>query len=329
MAKTASTANRRKGKGKGKRAFDLTGKGGNYAESDTDILDGPDSANGVLNGDDSIIQTGKDQPMADSVIAEETLGADQTEEQPMMLNTEDNELMGPPATSGAKESSKKRGRIPKTKTLNHDESQMPESVPEQPRRGRPPKMTQVYQDPDTDIPTASSPRPKGNRPPPPSLRDSNTRSKITKSGNGKPPSRTGSVAAGPRFVQRSETPANDSGAIITRFGRQSIKPLATWRGEKTVMGDRTFDTLPGIKEVIRVDEVVESRPKQRYRKGRSHARSRLADVEEEEIDEEKDPWELDPGIMVAQVMDWDANTNKYDEESTREEGESPLATGSM
>ena len=207
---------------------------------------------------------------------------------------------------------------------DQDESQISVPLPEQPRRGRPPKKAQVYQDPDTNLPSATSPVPAAKRHPPPSQRDPNVRKNIAKTVHGKPPSRAGSIAAGPRFVQRSETPANDSGALITRFGRQSIKPLATWRGEKTVMGDRTFDTLPGIKEVIRVDEIVESRPKQRYRKGRSRPKSRLADVEEDEIEEEKAPWELDPGIMVAQVMEWDPDANNYEDQSTSNEGMSPL-----
>lgn len=89
------------------------------------------------------------------------------------------------------------------------------------------------------------------------------------------------------------------------------------------MGDRTMDSLPGIKEVVRVDEVVEQRPRPRRqasRTRRNRAKSRLADVEEEEEEEEKAAWEVDPGIMMAQVMDWDPNANRYDEESTREEG---------
>ena len=315
-----------KGKGKGKKVYDLTGRGSGYDESETEALDGMDLSNGIMNDDDSIIPTSNDQPMENLTFDQETPEADHTEAHPQELEAENSELMAPPANPVTKDPGKKRGRAPKPVIAEHDESQTSTLEPEQKRRGRPPKKAEIYQDPDAHIAAAPSPRPKTKRPPPPSERDPNARSKITKTAKGKPPSRAGSVAAGSRFIQRSETPANDSGALITRFGRQSIKPLATWRGEKTVMGDRTLDTLPGIKEVIRVDEIVEARPKQRYRKGRYRARSRLGHVEEEEPpEEERAIWELDPGIMVAQVMDWDEDNNKWDEENTREEGMSFLA----
>ncbi len=94
------------------------------------------------------------------------------------------------------------------------------------------------------------------------------------------------------------------------------------------MGDRTFDSLPGIKEVVRVDEVIKPRPKKyrSYQRRPYRAKSPLADVEEEEEEEaRREPWETDPGIMIAQVMDWDPNTNKYDEGSTRDEGMATLS----
>ncbi len=319
QSNNAKSAPSNKGKGKGRKAFDLTGGGGDYDDMETDAYDGSNLNNGTMNDDESIAPLLDDQPMGNSIDDQETLDADRTGEQPQAFEADDSGLMGPPATSGAQEPIKKRGRERKSKTLAQDELETSMPAPDQPRRGRPPKKTQVYQDPDANLRGTPSPRPKSKRLPPPSLRDPNARSKVKKTANAKPPSRAGSVAAGPRFIQRSETPANDSGALITRFGRQSIKPLASWRGEKTVMGDRTFDSLPGIKEVIRVDEVVEPRPRQRYRKGPHRAKARLADVEEE-IEDEKAPWELDPGIVTAQVMEWDSNTNRYDEESTRDEG---------
>ena len=307
-----------RGKGRGKKAFDLSGNG-DYDDIETDVSESANMTNGILNENDSTLLTPEDQPMSDSVLDQDAGGPDQTEEPVQNFEADDSELMGPPAVSGDMKLGKKRGRAPRSRIANHDESTIPTQPMDQPRRGRPPKKTQVYQDADVNPPIPASPARNGKRLPPPSLRDPNVRRKVPTNAHSKPPSRAGSVAGGPRFIQRSETPANDSGALITRFGRQSIKPLASWRGEKTVMGDRTFDTLPGIKEVIRVDEVVEPRPKQRHRKNTNRARPRLADVEEE-FEDDRAPWELDPGIMVAQVMDWDANTNKYDEESTREEG---------
>ena len=316
-----------KGKGKGKKVFDLSGRHSGHDESGTEALDGMSLSNGVINDDDSIILTSNDQHMGNSTFDQGTLEAEQTEDQAQDLEAENSEMMAPPANPVINDPGKKRGRAPKTMMAELEEAQISTSEPEQKRRGRPPKKTEIYQDPDAQAAAPASPGPKTKRPPPPSERDPNARSKTTKTTKGKPPSRAGSVAAGPRFVQRSETPANDSGALITRFGRQSIKPLATWRGEKTVMGDRTLDALPGIKEVIRVDEIVEARPKQRYRKGRNRARPKLEILDEEEPpEEERDAWELDPGIMVAKVMDWDADNNKWDEENVREDGMLILAS---
>ncbi|KAL6720137.1 mitotic fidelity of chromosome transmission-related protein [Lecanora helva] len=304
-----------------KKAFDLTelSNGHNVPEVETSNIE--DLPNGVMHDDDSIIPATNDTPMANSTFDHESLEADQTRDQPQAHEPEPSELMAPPATTGTKDSSIGSKRGPQSEVAHQDESQAPGAETREKRRGRPPKKTPVYQDPEANVPAPTSLGAKTKRPPPPSERDPNIRTKLKKTTKEKAPSRTGSVAAGPRYVQRSETPANDSGALITRFGRQSIKPLATWRGEKTVMGDRTVDTLPGIKEVIRVDEIVEPRPKQRYRKARPRARSRLQEVEEEEEEPEegKAAWELDPGIMVAKVLEWDAENNKFNEEDTRDE----------
>lgn len=312
-----------KGKSKDRRAFDLSGGVGDEDNSEIDAVIETSTSNGVVYEDDSIVPMDDgDQPMGNSTFDQATLGEEYSEDQSQGVGANDSEMMAPPATSGAKGPGRRPGRRPIATIASENDSQLSLSVPTPPRRGRPPKKTQIFQDPDAGVPTAPSPMAKGKRNTTPSLRDPNARNKITKKTGGKPLSvRGASVGAGSRFVQRSATPANDSGALITRYGRQSIKPLATWRGEKTIMGDRFVDALPGIKEVIRVDEVVEPRPRApRHRKGQYRGRSRLADVEEEEGDEGKAPWETDPGIMVAQVMEWDPNTNRYDEESTREEG---------
>lgn len=314
-----------KGKGKSKRVFDLTGAGDDIEESETEVLDETGTANDILPNDASIMPNGDDQIMVDSMIDQESHGEEYTLGQPYDIPEEDSQLMGPPATSGAKEPKRRRGRAPTSVTSDHDVPQMSVSEPEQKRRGRPPgvKKTQVYQDPAVSLAAPSSPVRLGRRNPPPSLRDPNVRSKVSKGSKGKPPSRAPSAASTSRLIQRSETPANDSGAQITRYGRQSIKPLASWRGERTIMSDRTTASLPGIKNVVRVDEVIEPRPKQ-YRSYQRHpywAKPHLADIEEKEVEEEERTlWEIDPGIMVAQVMDWDPNTNKYDEANTRDEG---------
>lgn len=314
-----------RGKGKGKRVFDLTGGDDDIEETDTEVLNETSPANGNPSNDESIMPNGDDQSVVDSIIDRGMQEEEYTQNELQSFPEADSQLMGPPATSGAKEAEEGRGRTPTSTMVDPDISQMSVSEPEQKRRGRPPgpKRTQVYQDPHVSLAAPASPVRMGRRDPPPSLRDPNIGNKVSKGSKRKPPSRAPSVASTSRFIRRSETPANDSGAHITRSGRQSIKPLASWRGEKTIMGDRTSHSLPGIIEVVRVDEVIEPRPKQHrpYHRRPYRAKSRLADVEEkEEEEDERASWEIDPGIMVAQVMDWDPNTNKYDEASTRDEG---------
>ena len=137
-------------------------------------------------------------------------------------------------------------------------------------------------------------------------------------------SRSASRVSLSRFVQRSETPGNGEGALITRSGRHSIHPLAHWRGEKAIFEpdhiDQTGRTLGGIKEVIRTDEIVETRPrKSGYRRPRPRAKAqKLEDLEED--DEDKEPWEVETGVINARVMAWDSSANHYIEEETEEKG---------
>ena len=137
-------------------------------------------------------------------------------------------------------------------------------------------------------------------------------------------SRSASRVSLSRFVQRSETPGNGEGALITRSGRHSIHPLAHWRGEKAIFEpghiDQTGLTLGGIKEIIRTDEIMEDRPrKSAYRRPRPRAKAqKLEDVEED--DEDKEPWEVETGVINARVMAWDSGANHYIEEETEEKG---------
>ena len=209
--------------------------------------------------------------------------------------------------------------------VDPNESQMSLSMPAPatPRRGRPKKAkADIFRDEEAEQPAATLPAPvhtnkgKGKKP---TERDPNVQMKATRKASGKPSSVRARSASRSRFNPRSETPANDNGALLTRSGRHSIKPLASWRGERFVFGDRTADALPGIKEIVRVDEVVEERPKKKYyKKTQSRAKSHLEEVEEE--DEEKDDWERDTGIMNAHVMDWDPTTGKFNDENTWEQG---------
>ncbi|KAK4698028.1 centromere protein C, partial [Lecanoromycetidae sp. Uapishka_2] len=316
--KLASTA----GKGKNKRAFDLSIGTDDPEELDSDALNGAATTNGIDYGDDDeMLPNGDDQPIFDQSLDQGVLDEDHTEQQVPAGTEGDIRRVEPSGRKGMKPGTRKGGkRGPQASTVVPEDPQS-----STPRRGRPPKkgQTSVFHDPDVGK-MAAPPKTTGvNRKPPPKERNANA--KIMKRDTSKQPSiRSASVGPRSRFLQRSETPANDDGALLTRSGRHSFKPLKSWLGEKLVMGDRTIDALPAIKEVVRVDEINEGpRPRARrsaYRKPKRRARSQLSDLEEEEDDhDERDDWEVNDGIKVAQVMEWDPETNKYDEDNTREE----------
>lgn len=316
--KLATTA----GKGRNKRAFDLSIGADDPEESESDALNGESTTNGMVYDDAEILPNGDDQLMFDQSLNEGVMENNHTEQQAPLIAEEDTEMGEPVAQVGLKDGRRKGGRRAATAPkVVPDDSQLGT-----PRRGRPSKKAKppVYHDPDAGT-MAAPPKTAGNkRKPPPKLRDPNA--KIIRRNTSKQPSiRSASVGPRQRFLSRSETPANDDGALLTRSGRHSFKPLKSWLGEKVVMGDRTVDALPAIREVVRVDEIDDGpRPRRSaYRKPKRRVKSQLDDLEEEENeDEERADWEWDEGIKVAQVMDWDPDTNKYDEESTRDEGRS-------
>lgn len=308
-----------KGRGNrnGPKVFDLTG---GTEDSETEALDEPSKVTDVVHQDESIMPDGGDDLIVDSGLDSGLQADGNMEDQSQDLPDEDIQSMGPPATTGANEKTRRPGRPPTISTVDQDRSQVSALEPQGRKRGRPPgwKKTQVYQEPDISIAPQASPQ-RGRPKAPLSVRDPNLGIRARKNSRGKPSSRAPSTS---RFIHRSETPAADGG-IVTRAGRQVFKPLASWRGEKAIMSDWTSDSLPGVKEIVRVEEVIEPRPKSKsYSRRARRAKPRLADLEEEEEEpeDERASWELDPGIMVAQVMDWDPETNKYDEDSTRDEG---------
>lgn len=141
----------------------------------------------------------------------------------------------------------------------------------------------------------------------------------------KGPGRAGS--SGPtRLVQRSETPATDDGTYKTRSGRASYKPLAAWRGEKVIFGQRTDrDTPAPVTDIIRTEEVpITPKPaKKATRKvaRRPRLQQIIEEVEESELEaEEPDPWEIESGIRHGLVMSWDQEAERYDEEHGEETG---------
>ena len=159
--------------------------------------------------------------------------------------------------------------------------------------------------------------------PPPSARDPNARitsAKITKDKDSATFSKPMSSRPGPRSltILRSETPAEDVGARLMKSGRTSVKPTAWWRNERIVYGDLAMDgknlVLPGIKEVIRTEEIIDPRPKRSAYRRTASKRRKLDDVEEEESEDEKEAWEQDPGILAAEVVRWNPQGRRGFEE---------------
>ena len=225
--------------------------------------------------------------------------------------------------------------------------------PEAPRRPAKKSKQEVYRDSDQEVdegPSKPTKRRKitatkqkssnTKRPPPPSERDPNAaivskrneKGKEKGKGKGKEKevmrekeksvSREAPVSRPkPRslVMLRSETPSD--AAQFTRSGRTSVKPVAFWRNERVVYSSAKQDgkrlSLPGIKEVIRTEEVEDPRPRAGKKRGRPKKR-----VEEtiEEADEDAEPWEEDPGVLQADVMQWDPLTERSMEDNMEQIG---------
>ena len=98
-----------------------------------------------------------------------------------------------------------------------------------------------------------------------------------------------------------------------------------WQGERIVYGDGKKEgavvTLPGIKEIIRIDEIPRpKRPTSGRRRPKRQVKDEPEKEEEEEEEDEREPWETETGSVRAQVMQWDHVIGKYDEENTEETG---------
>ena len=231
------------------------------------------------------------------------------------------------AVAPSQQKSKRGGRPSRATAVRPakiDESQVSLPASKPGRRGRPPKKTEVYQDAGAAKAQPLKTTGGGKRKQVPTERDPNARPKSAKTGK-RSPSRAGSIVprAGAYTVPRSETPATDGGAFTTRSGRTSIKPLASWRGEKAIFGQRpTVDSLPAMQEVVRTDEVMPP-PRRRiggYRPAKRKPRSQVLEEIEEEEEEVLEPWETDTGIQHAMVMQWNPDIGKYDEDNTEQLG---------
>lgn len=312
-------------------------KGGPFDLSATDDEDAGevDSANetGLINGGDDYTLGGGEEALVDYTEDQEN-AQDQTiqsiEEEEHFHNPDIDDDDGADATSGAKvPEKKKRGKPPGRKIeANPDESTVSLSTSGPSRRGRPPKKAKSNGvEAQGSEQMMGPPKGKGKRKKSPS-EEQNVRKKVAKTVARAPSVRAGSVGArAGNIVQRAETPATDTGALVTRSGRHSFKPLASWRGEKAILGRRTdADSLPAITDIIRTEEVM-GPPKGRaaYRRARPRAAPKLEDVEEEEDD--MDEWERENGILQAPVMLWDSENGKYMETETEEAGRLRISIG--
>ena len=314
--------------GKGvKRVFDLSladdddddDENNDQDENQSSVLNGVDDSIGVMREDTGLL--GNEDETNQVPLDEDIPEAENNQPFDVTVQVEN--------VSGATEAIKgtitipKRhaGRPPKVPPVNHDSLINPNGSESQiaPRknRGRPPRKKQK------NSKAAAAPKDLNiEMKPPPKPNNRSTLEELTsRQAYSRPNSRS-------TYTERHETPA-DNGARRTRAGRTIVGPVAFWRGERIVYGDGNIDgsilTLPGIKEIIRTEEVEIPRPHKRPVYRRSKPKRQPEDVEEkeEEVDE-REPWETETGTVRAQVMQWDHMTGKYDEDNTEETGTSFL-----
>ena len=129
------------------------------------------------------------------------------------------------------------------------------------------------------------------------------------------------------FILRRETPIEGTGFQQTRSGRNSIKPVSYWKGEKIEYeeeevedGDRKF-LLPQIKQVIRRDEVDQPKrsraPSTKPRKAKRRGATGRESMETDDLEEE--PWESEPGRIVGEIRSWDPEDQIGSQADEREE----------
>jgi len=113
------------------------------------------------------------------------------------------------------------------------------------------------------------------------------------------------------MILRRETPMDGTGFKQTRSGRNSVKPVAYWKNEKIEYSEEEAEDsngrflLPRIKGVVRADEIEQQLPKKASHKlGKTKSKKRPA-IELD--DDEREPWEDDPGIVIKKVKVWDPN----------------------
>ncbi|KAI4105132.1 MAG: hypothetical protein L6R37_002851 [Teloschistes peruensis] len=227
------------------------------------------------------------------------------------------ELVGVGIADNAISSPARRGRPAKKQKPNVAVEEPIEEAADEPAEPEPEPETEPTKEP------MQPPKSRPGRKAALALKDPNTKLR--------PRHRSRSVSKGSlspskvRMVARSETPGDELSFRTTRAGRNVFKPLAYWRGEAKLFGhgiksqeDKDRVELPPIKEVIRVEEVVEfRRRKPTGRRRRPTKRLEEDDLPEDDVDE-AEYWETDVGVMKASVMLWNPETNRGDEETTEE-----------
>ncbi|KAI1005497.1 hypothetical protein K3495_g2724 [Podosphaera aphanis] len=134
------------------------------------------------------------------------------------------------------------------------------------------------------------------------------------------------------LILRRETPDGNHNILRTRSGRNSIKPLAYWSNEKVEFEDEELPTKDltanfagrKIKHVIRAEEIPHPKQKRKpnSRTSKNKKRKMIAEEqnsEEEDDDDEIEPWEEDPGRIIADVRTWDPDDPFGSDVDEREE----------
>lgn len=287
---------------------------------------------GVTNGD--VTTNGHDyEDTAMPGFEEDSVQMPQNDEDVEMgeVNGKVDDSQAEPGAEDPNPPKKKRGRPPKNAG---DDSML--SVSGTPRGRRTKVHVDAADEPQAEeepqVESSKGPAQKGKRPkkdktlkPVPAERGPNAKMRDSSKPRGKMTSRSVSRA---RFIERSETPGTGENGTVTRSGRHSIQPLAHWRGERAVFEpghiDKSGLTLGGMKEVIRLDEIIDQRPKKKYSYRRPPPRTNVQTLEDlEEDDEEQEPWELETGVVTAPCMTWDTIANHYNEDEVEQRGRVP------
>ena len=150
--------------------------------------------------------------------------------------------------------------------------------------------------------------------PPPSQRSANAKVsgvKVKKSSNAKDSEkskyRADEVPTRPKssHIIRQGTPMDEPGAHVTRYGRASFKPLAWYRGEGVRWSQRSSrDELPGVQEIVRVEDTLPLPVKRPKKRGRKRKGSVMSTVDEAE--EELEDWEQNDGFLMGTAYGWDS-----------------------